>query len=230
MNIIIFENIKYIIENLNIEYLVDWVLPWWVFGLCFSLIKGKNPVMSLMYLIALFLTGIVLMLYSQVKFMAFIYMVVYIGAIAILFLFVLMLLNIVGIIKKEKVDETTDKWKWYIWEGVLLFMIAELIVTKIIDEAIIIFTGNSEFLEKTSPTYYTIICSITKDLDPIGWGDVNTISVPLYEESALIFILGGVLLLVAMIGAIVITLSTTEPVKKKEQKKRYWNFIKENIK
>lgn len=225
MNLIIYNYILYIITNIKLDYVVDWVLPWWVFGLCFSIIKGKNPVMSLMYLISLFLTGIILMLYSQIKFMAFIYMVVYIGAIAILFLFVLMLLNIVGIIKKE--NEISVKWKWYLWEGMLLFMLAELLITCIIDETIFIFTKNTYFVEKTAPAYYTIVSDLLKTLDPIGWGDINTISLYLYETADVIFILGGILLLVAMIGAIVITLSTTEPMRKKLEKFTYCNFVKE---
>jgi NADH-quinone oxidoreductase subunit J len=58
------------------------------------LICFKNPVFSIFSLIAALMSSIMLLLISQVEFLAYIYLIVYVGAIAVLFLFVVMLLNI----------------------------------------------------------------------------------------------------------------------------------------
>ena len=69
-------------------------------GFCLSLIisgimviSAFNSVHSVLWLIAAFTSGIVLFIYMEVDFLAFIYLIVYVGAIAILFLFVIMMLN-----------------------------------------------------------------------------------------------------------------------------------------
>jgi NADH-quinone oxidoreductase subunit J len=58
------------------------------------LICFKNPVFSIFSLIATLISSILLLLLMQVEFLAYIYLIVYVGAIAVLFLFVVMLLNI----------------------------------------------------------------------------------------------------------------------------------------
>jgi len=59
-----------------------------------GVILSKNPINSLFCLIGVFLNAILLLLTIRVEFLSMIFLIVYIGAIAILFLFVIMLLNL----------------------------------------------------------------------------------------------------------------------------------------
>ena len=65
-----------------------------ILGLSIILPKTKNPVYALLILIGIFLFSVIFLLAIQVQFLALIYLIVYIGAIAILFLFVLMMFNL----------------------------------------------------------------------------------------------------------------------------------------
>jgi NADH-quinone oxidoreductase subunit J len=57
-------------------------------------VSSKNPVHSILYLVLVFFNASGLLLLIKVEFLAMIFLVVYVGAIAVLFLFVVMMLNI----------------------------------------------------------------------------------------------------------------------------------------
>ena len=60
----------------------------------FMVIKSKNPVYSVLFLILVFCNSAGLLLLLNLDFFALIFLIVYVGAIAVLFLFVVMMLNI----------------------------------------------------------------------------------------------------------------------------------------
>ncbi len=70
------------------------MLPTATVTLAASVMLAKNPINSLFCLIGVFLTAILLLLSIRVEFLSMIFLIVYLGAIAILFLFVIMLLNL----------------------------------------------------------------------------------------------------------------------------------------
>ena len=59
-----------------------------------GVISSKNPVYSVLYLILAFLNSAILFLFLNAEFLAMLLIVVYVGAVAVLFLFVVMMLNI----------------------------------------------------------------------------------------------------------------------------------------
>ncbi|RKF71341.1 putative 25.4 kDa protein in COX3 5'region [Golovinomyces cichoracearum] len=63
-------------------------------ALAFSTIASKNPIVSVLYLIALFVNIASLLILIGYNFLGLAYILVYVGAISILFLFILMLINI----------------------------------------------------------------------------------------------------------------------------------------
>jgi len=65
-----------------------------IVGLASGVIFSQNPIRSLFCLIGVFMSAIFLLLSVRVEFLSMIFLIVYIGAIAILFLFVIMLLNL----------------------------------------------------------------------------------------------------------------------------------------
>jgi len=60
----------------------------------FLVITAKNPVVSVFYLVLTFINASILLLIQGVEFLSLLLIIVYVGAIAILFLFVVMMLNI----------------------------------------------------------------------------------------------------------------------------------------
>ena len=64
-------------------------------------IFSTNPIYSIFYLILVFLNGAILLLLSFIDFLSIIILVVYVGAIAVLFLFVVMMMNIKVILLQE---------------------------------------------------------------------------------------------------------------------------------
>nr|QVV24913.1 NADH dehydrogenase subunit 6 [Pneumocystis jirovecii] len=74
-----------------------------VLGILFSIlvVSSRNPVVSLLYLIALFVDVAVLLILMNLTYLGLSYITVYVGAIAMLFIFVIMMLNI-QILEKSK--------------------------------------------------------------------------------------------------------------------------------
>jgi len=70
--------------------LLVWIIP--IFSIL--VITSKNPVFSVLYLIAVFLGVAVYLVAVGVPYIGLVYLIVYIGAIAILFLFVIIILNL----------------------------------------------------------------------------------------------------------------------------------------
>jgi len=64
------------------------------FVLCGVFILRQNPVTAVLSFIIVFIISAVLLIYVGVEFLAVIYLLVYIGAVAVLFLFIVMLLNV----------------------------------------------------------------------------------------------------------------------------------------
>jgi NADH-quinone oxidoreductase subunit J len=60
----------------------------------FFVISSRNPIHSVLSLISVFLLSAILLICLEVEFLAFSFVIVYVGAIAILFLFVVMMLDI----------------------------------------------------------------------------------------------------------------------------------------
>jgi NADH-ubiquinone oxidoreductase chain 6 len=77
----------YILSFLNILYLISILCAIFV-------IINKNPIISVLFLIFLFLNISVYLMVLGISFLAFSYILVYVGAISMLFLFILMLMNI----------------------------------------------------------------------------------------------------------------------------------------
>ena len=162
-------------------------------GSAFMVIAGRNPVHSVLFLILAFVNAAALFLLTGAEFLAMILIVVYVGAVAVLFLFVVMMLDVdfaemrAGIIKNAPV-------------GTLIGVIfaAELIV---------VLAGYS-FAPELAGTTSMPIPALAERTNTEALGDV------LYTTYVFFFQVAGLVLLVAMIGAIVLTLRHREGVKR----------------
>ena len=151
----------------------------------------KNPIHSVLFLILVFFNAAILFILSNAEFLAMILLIVYIGAVAVLFLFVIMMLDI-KIAKLRKVFLNFLPIGLFI--GFIIFLELIFIVSK---SNLLIFNKNSNLIENSNAITNTKII-----------GNI------LYTDYFLLFQLSGLILLVAMIGAILLTLRKRQNVKK----------------
>ena len=153
-------------------------------------IGSKNPVHSVLFLILAFFSSAGLFVLLGAEFLAMILVIVYVGAVAVLFLFVVMMLDI-------------DFAK--LREGVLQYLpVSGLVGVILLAELVMIATANS------------ITTEVTGGDRPIPTDITNTQALGnvLYTDYIYLFQGAGLVLLVAMIGAIVLTNRSREGVKK----------------
>jgi len=148
-------------------------------------ISARNPVHSVLYLILTFFNAAALFLLTGAEFLAMILLVVYVGAVAVLFLFVVMMLD---------VDFAELK------QGALQYAPIGAVIGLILAAELIIVVGGYAF----SPQLAGTIAEPTPDIavrhNTAALGDI------LYTDYLFHFQIAGMVLLVAMIGAIVLTL------------------------
>ena len=142
-----------------------------------SLIFSKNPVNSVLFLILAFLNSTFLFILIGDEFVGIILAIVYIGAVAILFLFVVMMLDI------ELID--------------IVFSVKRYIPLAVLFSIVII----SEIV------YLTVVKTVKGNLvlEPSSVNNTESIGDVLYTKFFIDFQLSGIVLLLAMIGAIVLT-------------------------
>jgi len=152
-------------------------------------ISVKNPVHSVLFLILTFISAAGLLFLLEIEFISLIFIVVYVGAIAVLFLFVVMMLDI-------KITDLNRNFLKYFPIGSFLglaFLIEILLMlTNILESNSYEITDNSYTIWINSIDFITNIESI---------GQI------LYTYYFSYFLLAGIILLIAMIGAIVLTLT-----------------------
>ena len=157
---------------------------------------SKNTVHSVFFLILDFISISCLFIMIGAEFLGMIMLIVYVGAVAVLFLFVVMMLNV-----------AQQKNQWFLSSQSSRHIPVGLIIGSIIFFELIIVVGGwkykPELFEKTNSTSSFEGISNTHSLGQI-----------LYTDYIYIFQISGMVLLVAMIGAIVLTFRQREGVKK----------------
>lgn len=158
-------------------------------------ISARNPVHSVLFLILTFFNAAGLFVLIGVEFIAMILIVVYVGAVAVLFLFVVMMLDI-------RFAELREGFMQYLPVGGLigLILLVELIMV-----------GGSWAL---SPAVEKARAFPAPPVDQMT--NTHAIGQILYTDYIYLFQGAGLVLLVAMIGAIVLTLRTRDGVKKQK--------------
>ena len=165
-------------------------------------IQARNPVHSVLFLILVFFNVAGLLILLGLDFFAMIFLVVYVGAIAVLFLFVVMMLNI-------KLAEINEKRLRYLPIGGLLGILFLFEIFLIVDNDLIPLVSHSHsfFLSGTFVQYSSLIESVT---------NIESVGLLLYTYYFYFFIIASLILLVAMIGAIVLTMHKGVYVKRQQ--------------
>ena len=154
-------------------------------------VANRNPVYSVLFLILTFFNAAGLFVLLGAEFLAMMLIVVYVGAVAVLFLFVVMMLDI-------NFAELRQGFVRYAGIGA---------VVGIVLVAEIIFVVSSGAL---SPAASTLVGSPT----PAGVTNTQALGNILYTDYFYLFQVAGLVLLIAMIGAIVLTHREREGVKR----------------
>jgi NADH-quinone oxidoreductase subunit J len=160
-------------------------------------ISSRNPVHSVLFLILSFWGSSGLLILLEAEFMAMIFIVVYVGAIAVLFLFVVMMLNI-------KISEVIDEIYQYLPVGGLIGIIFLLEVFIIVDNDFVPLLSDGNM-----PSAYV---DWSGQIDNVT--NLSSLGQVLYTHYALAFLMAGIILLVAMIGAIVLTMQIRTTVRR----------------
>ena len=161
-------------------------------GSALAVVLAKNPVHAVLFLILAFFNAAGLFLLNGAEFLALILVIVYVGAVAVLFLFVVMMLDI-------NFEELRRGFARYLPLGLV---IAGLLLI----ELIMVFKGfNNHIASGHVPTPNPDQITNTKALGAV-----------IYTDYFLIFQMAGFILLVAMIGAIVLTLQHKADVRRQK--------------
>ena len=155
-------------------------------------ISAKNPVHSVLFLILSFVNAAGLFILLSAEFLAMILVVVYVGAVAVLFLFVVMMLDINFIKLREGFLQ-------YLPFGALLGIVL------VVELGIL-------YLTDTSSNINNSLSSLEPSINELE--NTKMIGQILYTKYFFLFQICGIILLVAMIGSITLTLREKEGVKK----------------
>ncbi|WP_419317200.1 NADH-quinone oxidoreductase subunit J [Caulobacter sp. ErkDOM-E] len=161
-------------------------------------VSARNPVHSVLFLITAFFSAAGLFVLLGAEFLAMLLIVVYVGAVAVLFLFVVMMLDV-------DFEELRKGFAQYLPIGGL---VAGVLTLEMIFVAATVATNGAA--GKNAETMAS----------PEGVSNTEAIGRVLYTDYAFFFQLAGLVLLVAMIGAIVLTLRHKPGVKRQDISKQ----------
>ncbi len=154
---------------------------------------SKNPVHSVLWLILTFLSSAGLFVLLGAEFVAMLMIIVYVGAVAVLFMFVTMMLDI-------DFAELRGEMAKYVPIALLIGVV------------ILMQLGLALGVWQVSDDAMSLRNAVTPDLDKVH--NTAALGVLIYDDYILLFQLAGLILLVAMIGAIVLTLRHRPNVKR----------------
>jgi len=166
----------------------------------FFVIISKNPVHSILSLILVFFNAASLLIILGAEFLAMLFIIVYVGAVAVLFLFVIMMLNV----KVTKLTSSIYRYLpiSFIFGSIFFFeffMLFYLDLVSVNTNYLYLFENN--FVNEWSTSVVPV-------------SNIVALGQLLYTYFSYLFILSGIILLVSMLGAISLTLHRRNDVKK----------------
>ena len=181
-------------------------------------ITSKNPVISVVYLISVFVNAAGYLILSGIGFLGLSYIIVYVGAITVLFLFVIMMINI-------SLTDIIDTGKQYTKNLPLVFVVGSLFLFEMFN--ILPFSFNNvyglnlifdtitnfnlfiwnndklNFVNNIHTTYQSNIADSTF----ISFSQIEAIGQLIYTYAAILLIICSIILLLSMIAPIFISLN-----------------------
>ncbi len=162
-------------------------------------VVSRNPVHSVLWLILAFLSSAGLFVLLGAEFVAMLLVIVYVGAVAVLFLFVVMMLDVDFAELKAEMAK---------------YMPLALLIGVIILMQLGLAYGAWETAEGVEAARAAVA--------PEGVENTAALGLLIYDKYFLLFQLAGLILLVAMIGAIVLTLRHRKDIKRQNVLAQMW--------
>lgn len=162
-------------------------------GSGFLVTVSRNPVHSVLWLIMTFISAAGLFVLSGAEFLAMLLIIVYVGAVAVLFLFVVMMLDVDFAALKGEVAR--------------YFPLASIVGIILLMQMGLLFGAWQE-----ADSAQALRQAPTPDLDQVH--NTKALGMIVYDQYFLAFQISGLILLVAMIGAIVLTMRHRKDVKR----------------
>jgi len=159
------------------------------------LIVSKNTVYSVFFLILVFINISILFIMIGAEFLGMIMLIVYVGAVAVLFLFVVMMLNIT-----EQLTKQSSR------KGLVNNISVGSIIGVIIFLELLVVIGGWKYKGTFVPLSAT---NLNLDIS-----NTHALGNVLYTDYIHLFQISGMILLIAMIGAITLTFSKRENIKR----------------
>ena len=193
---------------INIAALLFYISSGVLLGSAMMVVTARNTVHGVLFLILAFFNAAGLFILAHAEFLAMMLVVVYVGAVAVLFLFVVMMLNV-------ELGQLQRVARRYSLMGGLVggVLAAELILVMVSWK-----TSSSAFDLTSAPT------SLYN-----GMPNTQALGNLLYTHYALVFQGAGLILLIAMIGAIVLTLRQREGVRKQKVRDQIARRAKDSV-
>ncbi|MCY4646487.1 MAG: NADH-quinone oxidoreductase subunit J [Gammaproteobacteria bacterium] len=166
------------------ELILFYVFAVTVVGGGIGVVASRNPVASLMFMVVSLASVAGIFVLLEAHFLAAIQVMVYAGAIMVLFLFVIMLLNLGHDYRDDLVRG--------------LYAVCAFVVSGALCGLLATRFGGAE----TSPLYESFPGAAAMDLELAERGAVSLIARPLFQEYVVPFEITGILLLVAVVGAV----------------------------
>lgn len=170
-----------------------------ILGACTLAIAVQNPIHSILMLIAVFIMGSLILLMFALDYFALLFLIVYVGAIVVLFLFIVMMLELKMVNLTERFSD--------------LFNYRNLVLPALFIEILLleqsdIFTGISNVFSNENPllaesNLYVDYSKVLVQTDLIA---ALGVSMFLYEKTGIL--LSSLLLFVSMVGSIVLTMDS----------------------
>lgn len=171
-----------------------------------SVILVKNPVYSVFFLIFTFCLSSCILLLLSIDFLSFIFIVVYVGAIAVLFLFVVMMLNI----RLSQISE-----------GIVFYLpLSTMLGIVFVCEMYFSLPVEQEFLSK-------LFLSLEYLLEDVS--GIKLFSDTIYTHYWFLFVVSGLILLISMVGTISLTLHHSLNVRRQEIYKQVGRDIESSV-
>ncbi len=163
------------------QAIIFYVFATVLIGAAIGVVFSRNPVHSVMFLVLSFFQSAVLWLLAEAEFLAMVLIIVYVGAVMVLFLFVIMMLEV----NIEAVKRGFDRY------APLALTVALIMVVELFQ--LIWINRRDGSLRMFSP-------------NPEGYNNTKALGAVLYTEHVYAFEIAAVILLLAIVAAITLTL------------------------
>jgi len=167
---------------MTFEAILFYIFSIVLIGAAVGVVTARNPVHAVMFLVLSFFQSACLWIMAEAEFLGIVLVLVYVGAVMVLFLFVVMMLDI----KVEEVKRSLNRY-WALAAAVALVMATEMV-------QLIWLRGRADVGAGDFVPY------------PEGYSNTKALGAVLYTEHVYAFEIAAVILLLAIVAAITLTM------------------------